>query len=173
MVQFLSINFFSWISSIFVGFFKSSRSFVSSCITHFPFSEERGNKKYRRRYIADRSKHIWRATVGPLFSVTSLGEQWLTNFGEQSTTCLMAALGWRQGRSACWVLEYGVTGHSAPHRAASCEEQQLFSPVIWRQFIVRRRISTNRRHIQNNTFICNASCKITRTQTGHTANPAI
>ena len=25
MVQFLSINFFSWISSIFVGFFKSSR----------------------------------------------------------------------------------------------------------------------------------------------------
>ena len=25
MVQFLSIKFFSWISSIFVGFFKSSR----------------------------------------------------------------------------------------------------------------------------------------------------
>ena len=32
MVQFLSINFFSWISSIFVGFFKSSRFFVSPCI---------------------------------------------------------------------------------------------------------------------------------------------
>ena len=32
MVQFLSINFFSWISSIFVGFFKSSRFFVSLCI---------------------------------------------------------------------------------------------------------------------------------------------
>ena len=30
MVQFLSINFFSWISSIFVGFFKSSRFF---CVT--------------------------------------------------------------------------------------------------------------------------------------------
>ena len=29
MVQFLSINFFSWISSIFVGFFKSSHFFVS------------------------------------------------------------------------------------------------------------------------------------------------
>ena len=29
MVQFLSIIFFSWISSIFVGFFKSSRFFVS------------------------------------------------------------------------------------------------------------------------------------------------
>ena len=29
MVQFLSINFFSWITSIFVGFFKSSRFFVS------------------------------------------------------------------------------------------------------------------------------------------------
>ena len=33
MVQFLSINFFSWISSIFVGVFKSSRFFVSTCIT--------------------------------------------------------------------------------------------------------------------------------------------
>ena len=33
MVQFLSINFFSWISSIFVGVFKSSRFFVSLCIT--------------------------------------------------------------------------------------------------------------------------------------------
>ena len=31
MVQFLSINIFSWISSIFVGFFKSSRFFVSPC----------------------------------------------------------------------------------------------------------------------------------------------
>ena len=30
MVQFLSINFFSWISSIFVGFFKSSHFF---CVT--------------------------------------------------------------------------------------------------------------------------------------------
>ena len=35
MVQFLSINFFSWISSIFVGFFKSSRFFVSLCIATF------------------------------------------------------------------------------------------------------------------------------------------
>ena len=33
MFQFLSINFFSWISSIFVGFFKSSRFFVSPCTT--------------------------------------------------------------------------------------------------------------------------------------------
>ena len=32
MVQFLSIIFFSWISSIFVGFFKSSLFFVSLCI---------------------------------------------------------------------------------------------------------------------------------------------
>ena len=31
MVQFLSINFFSWISSIFIGLFKSSRFFVSLC----------------------------------------------------------------------------------------------------------------------------------------------
>ena len=33
MVQFLSIIFFSWISSIFVGVFKSSRFFVSLFIT--------------------------------------------------------------------------------------------------------------------------------------------
>ena len=32
MVQFLSIIFFSWISSIFVGFFTSSRFLVSTCI---------------------------------------------------------------------------------------------------------------------------------------------
>ena len=31
MVQLLSIKFFCWISSIFVGFFKSSRFFVSPC----------------------------------------------------------------------------------------------------------------------------------------------
>ena len=35
MVQFLSISFFSWISSIFVGFFKSSRFFVSLCISFY------------------------------------------------------------------------------------------------------------------------------------------
>ena len=31
MVRFLSINFFSWISSIFVGFFKGSHFYVSPC----------------------------------------------------------------------------------------------------------------------------------------------
>ena len=31
MAQFLPTHFFSWISSIFVGFFKSSRFFVSFC----------------------------------------------------------------------------------------------------------------------------------------------
>ena len=36
MVQFLSINVFSWISSIFVGFFRSSRFFVSPCISAIP-----------------------------------------------------------------------------------------------------------------------------------------
>jgi len=33
MVQFLSIILFSWISSIFVRFFKSFRFFVSPCIS--------------------------------------------------------------------------------------------------------------------------------------------
>ena len=31
-IQFLPINFFSWFSSIFVGFFQSSRFFVSPCM---------------------------------------------------------------------------------------------------------------------------------------------
>ena len=37
MVKFLSIHFFSWISSIFVAFFKSSLFFVSLCIKHEHF----------------------------------------------------------------------------------------------------------------------------------------
>ena len=41
MVQFLSINFFSWIYSIFIGFFKSSRFFVSLCTTYIPNATER------------------------------------------------------------------------------------------------------------------------------------
>ena len=36
MVQFLSINFFTWISSIFVGFLKSSSFFVSLCTSIRP-----------------------------------------------------------------------------------------------------------------------------------------
>ena len=32
MIQFLSINFFSWISSIFVGYFKSSRFLCHSVL---------------------------------------------------------------------------------------------------------------------------------------------
>ena len=39
MVQFLSVNIFCWISSIFVGFFRSSRFFVSPCIKHGLFPE--------------------------------------------------------------------------------------------------------------------------------------
>ena len=38
MVKFLSINFICWISSIFVGFFKSSRFFASPCTFHGPIS---------------------------------------------------------------------------------------------------------------------------------------
>ena len=42
MVQFLSINFFSWISSIFVGVFKSFRFFVSPCTRQVNSSEKMG-----------------------------------------------------------------------------------------------------------------------------------
>jgi len=38
MVQFLSINFFSWIFSIFVGVFNSSHFFVSPCIKENVFN---------------------------------------------------------------------------------------------------------------------------------------
>ena len=46
MDQFLSINFFSWISSIFVGFFKSSRFFVSPC-TYEAYSAYKIINKYQ------------------------------------------------------------------------------------------------------------------------------
>ena len=45
MVQFLSVIFFSWISSIFVGFFKSSRFFVSSCM----FQTQKDNGTWLQR----------------------------------------------------------------------------------------------------------------------------
>ena len=55
MVQFLSKNFFSWISSIFVGFFKSSRFFVSSCTIQYiiPLSYTLNNKKYNNNNKLD------------------------------------------------------------------------------------------------------------------------
>ena len=40
MVQFLSINFFSWISSIFVGFFKSSLFFFVSPVQELRMDTE-------------------------------------------------------------------------------------------------------------------------------------
>jgi len=45
MVQFLSINFFSWISSIFVGFFKNSRFF---CVTLYIETDLSENKRVNR-----------------------------------------------------------------------------------------------------------------------------
>ena len=56
MVQILSINFFSWISSIFVGFFKSSLFFVSPC---------------RRK---GRLKGTWRGTIED--EIRSTGRSW-------------------------------------------------------------------------------------------------
>ena len=69
MVQFLSINVCFWISSIFVGFFKSSSFFVSLCILliqpmkmeQIECSETSANHnqtpgKYPKEYIQD-SKH--------------------------------------------------------------------------------------------------------------------
>jgi len=53
MVQFLSIDFFFWISSIFVGFFKSSRFFVSpcTCTSSWNLSKSRGRKNNRRTLL--------------------------------------------------------------------------------------------------------------------------
>ena len=45
MVQFLSINFFSWISSIFVGVFKISRFFVSFCTNNLALKAIYSNKQ--------------------------------------------------------------------------------------------------------------------------------
>ena len=45
MVQFLSIIFFSWISSIYVGFSKFPVSFVSLCISIFSVRHSLENKR--------------------------------------------------------------------------------------------------------------------------------
>jgi len=46
MVQFLSIIFFPWISSIFVGFFQSSRFFGSPCTYCYPTAQNMPQLKY-------------------------------------------------------------------------------------------------------------------------------
>ena len=56
MVQFLSIFFFSWISSIFVGFFISSRFFVSLCIWENGY-----------RYMHLYHEHKWRGLLASFF----------------------------------------------------------------------------------------------------------
>ena len=56
MIHFLSINFFSWISSIFVEFFKSSRFF---CVTLYLL-------------------HGWRIILN-LLEISSLGEKLLAS----------------------------------------------------------------------------------------------
>jgi len=76
MVQFLSIIFFSWISSIFVGFFKSSRIFfVSLCIGRAKFSLRTRNWKSLRQ-----NKQVpLRQSKGSKFSVEILSfiiSQW-------------------------------------------------------------------------------------------------
>ena len=63
MVQFLSIIFFSWISSIFVGFFKSSRFFVSPCTkccktSWSCFVTEREHDRRQKRTDVSSSKGI-------------------------------------------------------------------------------------------------------------------
>ena len=58
MVQFLSIIFFSWISSIFVGFFKSSRFFMSLCITSSLEAGIINGLREHKRTILQNIKHI-------------------------------------------------------------------------------------------------------------------
>ena len=59
MVQFLSIIFFSWISSIFVGFFKSSRFFVSPCIKNPRHKFNTKKTGIRIRSIQHYQNFIW------------------------------------------------------------------------------------------------------------------
>jgi hypothetical protein len=74
MVQFVPINFFSWISSIFVGFFKSSSFFfVSFCIS--PYRPEVGEAEVIGcQYVVIRSvsvkKWAWSKSLGSAGSGT-------------------------------------------------------------------------------------------------------
>ena len=70
MVQFLSINFYSWISSIFVGFFKSSL-FVCVCVTlckyawfGFMWNSDISARKWTRYSIVFRL-FIWKKLIHP------------------------------------------------------------------------------------------------------------
>ena len=67
MVQFLSINFFSWISSIFVGLFKSYRFF---CVTPYLYKG------------AD--LHTWRLKNA---SVTQLNQALVQEFVQSGPSC--------------------------------------------------------------------------------------
>ena len=71
MVQFLSINFFSWISSIFVGFFKSSRFLCHSVYQSSPTSSLvlRVYQTCRTchnevKYTQDNHRNLVRFTIG-------------------------------------------------------------------------------------------------------------
>ena len=67
MVQFLSINFFFWISSIFVGFFKSSRFFVSFCMSYRTANLQMLHFIYYSTYI--RTEYFKHAAHSPFFSL--------------------------------------------------------------------------------------------------------
>ena len=88
MVQFLSINIFSWISSIFVGFFKSSRFFVSPCtrsaVKKVRAGIELWRKEVEKRDVEEESCCVdW---VNELMNDKKVMKQW--NFERISFQCL-------------------------------------------------------------------------------------
>ena len=64
MVQFLSIIFFSWISSIFVGVFKSSRFFVLLC-TNLSSFVQIGAGKGRTFHVGVSGVAVTALALGP------------------------------------------------------------------------------------------------------------
>jgi hypothetical protein len=75
MVQFMSINYFSWISSIFVGFFKSSRFFVSLCIYNFSVVSL-GGKCTHGRYRNKRTEILFGWTLKTGWRGVRSGWKW-------------------------------------------------------------------------------------------------
>jgi len=98
MVQFLSIFFFSWISSIFIGFFKSSHFFVSSCIFNFDENGLQVNNKPVSGITENGSKNV------QFFFFISADKMKL--LGRMHTHRLFAGVGSGSGRGVFYTYRH-------------------------------------------------------------------
>ena len=125
MVQFLSINFFSWISSIFVGVFKSSRFFVSPCTScslfpsllplFFNFFFYSSFVLLSFPYTIFFPLFLTNST-GVIFQVITAMSINITVFGLWPRVVCYISINLKHKSSACiCILSYYVSNHTASH----------------------------------------------------------